>query len=593
MRDTAVGQLSETGEVGSFVFPGQKNVDSHKNPLRVYWESVARMGMQAGEALQYAHDQGIIHRDIKPGNLLLDTGGTLWITDFGLAKSTDQQDLTKTGDLLGTLRYMAPEQFEGQTDKRSDLYSLGLTLYEMLALKPAFDERDRNKLIKQVTTQTPERLRTVDPSIPRDLVTIIHKAIDPDPGHRYQTARELAEDLERFLHDEPIQARRTSLAVRFGRWCKRNPAIAGLTSTIAVLLVVAAVGSAIVANSFRELANQSVKDKQNAQTSETKAKQAQTNAEQAKEQAETQSRELAAMVKLGIEALDEVYLQFARESLATKSELDAADRQFLLNALPFYESFSNQKGTDVETRIALANAAARVGLIQRQLNQHALAIESMRRAVEIWSELSALVPDNLDWQVQRVSTRMELGRSLLQDGRNKDAEPELLRAKDAMEKLLDKPVADRSELRRQLAVCRHELGLIRSLSGQTDEAEKLYKLAIEDLKVLVDAEPEITSYREDLAHALNLLAVLKGGDIQKENFEDPFMEFLTHQEELAQEDPEREDLTLALAVGRRTYANLLKTAGRTSEAEQSFRDEIEQRRRLMTMAPQNPPLSTC
>ena len=122
-----------------------------------YWQGVARIGAQVADALAYAHSQGIFHRDIKPSNLLLDTRGTVWVTDFGLAKVEDQQDLTHTGDILGTLRYMPPEAFEGQHDARGDIYSLGLTLYEMLALRPAFDETDRGRLIRLVTADEPPR----------------------------------------------------------------------------------------------------------------------------------------------------------------------------------------------------------------------------------------------------------------------------------------------------------------------------------------------------------------------------------------------------------------------------------------------------
>ena len=114
--------------------------------------------MQVAGGAGVCHKQGIQHRDIKPSNLLLDIQGTVWVTDFGLAKADDQENLTHTGDILGTLRYMPPEAFEGKTDARSDVYSLGLTLYEMLAFRPAFDEKERNRLIKQVTQEEPARL---------------------------------------------------------------------------------------------------------------------------------------------------------------------------------------------------------------------------------------------------------------------------------------------------------------------------------------------------------------------------------------------------------------------------------------------------
>lgn len=203
-----------------------------------FWQSVAHLGAQVADGLEYAHRQGVLHRDIKPSNLLLDTRGIVWITDFGLAKLEDQQNLTHTGDILGTLRYMPPEAFEGKADARSDVYSLGLTLYELVALRYAFDESDRAKLLRQVTNADVPGLRKLNRAIPRDLETIIHKAIERDPTRRYQTAGDLAADLERFVNDQPIQARRIATWERLWRWAKHNPTVAGLAaSLVAVVLM--------------------------------------------------------------------------------------------------------------------------------------------------------------------------------------------------------------------------------------------------------------------------------------------------------------------------------------------------------------------
>jgi WD40 repeat protein len=205
---------------------------------------VANIGVQVAAALEYAHRQGITHRDIKPSNLLLDTQGIVWVTDFGLAKAEDQQNLTHTGDVLGTLRYMPPEAFEGRSDARSDVYSLGLTLFELLAFRPAFEEKERNRLIKQVTHGEPARLSNVNRSVPRDLETIVHKAIDREPGRRYQSAEDLADDLQRFLAGEPIRARRVGAWRRAVLWARRQPAAAALllvTGVAALALVGVAV----------------------------------------------------------------------------------------------------------------------------------------------------------------------------------------------------------------------------------------------------------------------------------------------------------------------------------------------------------------
>ena len=240
IHDHSSATLSLTATTAKL--PGHQ---SAKGKKPTYWQSVAHIGVQVARALDHAHKQGILHRDIKPSNLLLDLRGTVWVTDFGLAKADDQQNLTHTGDILGTLRYMPPEAFDGRTDARGDLYSLGITLFEMLAMRPAFSERDRNKLIKSVTTDDVPRLDRLNPEVPRDLVTIVHKAVDRDPGRRYASAADLAADLQRFLDDEPIQARRISAGERIGRWCRRNPAMATLTTAVLVLLLAVALVSTI------------------------------------------------------------------------------------------------------------------------------------------------------------------------------------------------------------------------------------------------------------------------------------------------------------------------------------------------------------
>jgi WD40 repeat protein/serine/threonine protein kinase len=218
--------------------PGQSGGSTLSESSSQYWQSVARVGMQVANALEHAASQGILHRDIKPSNLLLDDTGNVWVTDFGLAKAqSDSDDLTNTGDLIGTLRYMAPERFNGQGDLRSDVYSLGLTLYEMLALRPAFDEAERNKLVKRVMHDEPARPRKLNPGVPRDLETVVLKAIARDPAHRYQTSTEMAEDLKRFVEDRPVKARRISNAEKLWRWCRRNPLPATLAAAVALLLV--------------------------------------------------------------------------------------------------------------------------------------------------------------------------------------------------------------------------------------------------------------------------------------------------------------------------------------------------------------------
>jgi eukaryotic-like serine/threonine-protein kinase len=217
-----------------------------------YYRSVARLGVQVAEALAHAHLHGVLHRDIKPANLLLDLEGTIWVTDFGLAKSEGSEELTNPGDIVGTLRYMAPERFQGKADPRSDVYSLGLTLYEMLTLTPAFTASHRVQLIHVILHDEPERPRKHDPRLPRDLETIVLKAIAKNPSDRFATAREMASELGRFCEGRPIRSRRLSTAERLWRWSRRNPALARLTALATALTAILLVGSAATAWKFRE-----------------------------------------------------------------------------------------------------------------------------------------------------------------------------------------------------------------------------------------------------------------------------------------------------------------------------------------------------
>jgi hypothetical protein len=254
---------SGSGSLTDVHLPGQADGSSLSEAGWQYWHSVARIGIQVADALAYASSQGILHRDIKPSNLLLDTRGTVWVADFGLAKAeTDHDDVTHTGDIVGTLRYMAPERFQGKADVRSDLYALGLTLYELLTLRPVFDEADRNKLIAQVLHDQPPQPRKVNPAVPRDLETIVLKATARDPAQRYQTATEMAEDLQRFLDDRPIKARRLGLVQRFWRWARRNPWVAGLGAAVLGLLIAGSIVSVVAAiriNAARDEADRNAK----------------------------------------------------------------------------------------------------------------------------------------------------------------------------------------------------------------------------------------------------------------------------------------------------------------------------------------------
>jgi serine/threonine protein kinase/WD40 repeat protein len=233
-----------------------------------YYRRVAQIALQVADALAYAHAQGVLHRDIKPANLLLDLQGTVWLTDFGLAKESESGELTGTGDLVGTLRFMPPERLAGKSLAEGDIYGLGLTLYEMLTLRPAYRESDVGQLASRLANSTPFAPRQIEPTIPKDLETIVLKCTARAPEDRYRRADQLAEDLRRFLSDRPILARRFGPAERSWRWCRRNPLVAGLSAALLVVLASLAVFGNLSARQFRGKHDEAVKNLQRAVTAE-------------------------------------------------------------------------------------------------------------------------------------------------------------------------------------------------------------------------------------------------------------------------------------------------------------------------------------
>lgn len=353
------------------------------------FENIADIGIQAANALQYAHDHDTLHRDIKPGNLLLDRDGVLWVADFGLAKAIEGDDLTQTGKIVGTLRYMAPEQFKGRADARSDIFGLGLTLYELLTRKPARPESDRSQLIASATNSVLTSPRKLNPDIPLDLETIVLKAAAREPSHRYQSAGELADDLQRYLADEPIHARRVRFPERAWRWSRRNPLVASLTGAIASLCLLVMVTLAY----------------------------AQHTANVGKAQAEESA-------KLAQEALDAVFDRFAPpRSLAPTDLTDPESRgatpivvhstmsqgtaEALKSLIDHYEVLAAQDNHQPEINYKIADAFGRIGDVYQRVGRHDLAIEKYKVALARFAKLEdSQSTENL---LEQAAIRNEMG----------------------------------------------------------------------------------------------------------------------------------------------------------------------------------------
>jgi serine/threonine protein kinase/tetratricopeptide (TPR) repeat protein len=447
----------------SLRLPGQTGQGAPADSGRHYYLSVARIGIQVAEALEYANTQGIIHRDIKPSNLLLDNQGTVWVTDFGLAKAlADGENLTHTGDIVGTLRYMAPERFTGQADARGDIYSLGLTLYELLVQQPAFAETDRNRLIHQVTHQEPAPPRRLNPDLPRDLETIVLKAIEREPHRRYATAAALSTDLKRFVEDKPIGARRVSTGERLWRWCRRNPALASLTAGIALLLVVLAVGASLTAAHFRRLAGQEHEAREKADAAFLTAEKArESEARQCKEavaareaaevsekkEAEQRGKAVAAQrlaeknFQEARQAIEELLTRVSEGRLKDLPGMQPVRRELLESALTYYQRFVDRHGDDPALKKDLADAYTRVARILADIGSRKEALQTFDRALRIRTELQRRDPTSKKPNLDLVAHHRAVGNLHL---RMRDADAALKSLQSAYDVLLAFSPQDRT-----------------------------------------------------------------------------------------------------------------------------------------------------
>jgi serine/threonine protein kinase len=310
-----------------------------------FYRTIAKLVAQAAEALEYAHENGIVHRDIKPANLLVDARGNLWVTDFGLAQVQADASLTQTGDLLGTLRYMSPEQAggpRGLIDHRTDVYSLGATLYELLTLKPIFDGTDRRTLLHQIMHEEPKSPRAIDRSIPLDLETIVLKAIGKHPADRYATSRDFADDLNRYLRDEPIKARRATVVQRVRKWLRRHPSVPAAAVVLLFAITAVSIGSALLIRGEQKKTHDALDGERR------------------------RAKEAEDRLRLARRSVDDI-LQTTEQELGDNPMTQGLRKKILEWALGYYQEFLQQGSDDPEFQADLAATRDRIEKILADL----------------------------------------------------------------------------------------------------------------------------------------------------------------------------------------------------------------------------------
>jgi serine/threonine protein kinase/Flp pilus assembly protein TadD len=490
-----------------------------------YCRSVARIGVQVGEALAYAHSQGILHRDIKPSNLLLDSAGTVWVTDFGLAKADSSADLTHTGDLVGTLRYVAPERLAGQSDARSDVFSLGLTLYELLTFRPAYDEKTQGRLVQQVTAAEPPSPRRLDRRIPSDLNTIIQKAIAKEPKGRYATGSELSRDLQRFLEDRPIEARRTSRLELIWRWCRRNPALAGLTSAFFAALLI---GLGAVLWQWR--------------LTEKQRQQAEANFQKARD------------------AVDECFTTVTTNPVLQEPGMEAARQVLFQAALKYYQDFLNQRADDAGTQADLARAYYRLGYITDRIGSKSEARTAYEQACALFEKLADSEPTNDRFRVELAQCYQCLGELQGLTGHTDQAEAELLKALTVREELAaaHPNVAD---YQNDLAGTHQSLGTIYRTTSCPSKAEDSYRRALTIRGQVVSGFPAQSDYRKALARDYSELSRLYGASSRPIEAGAALRKAITTLEELTRDYPDVSDYQDSLASNYNALGSFLLNSG--------------------------------
>jgi len=375
-----------------------------------YWQEVARIGYDVADALQHAVDQGVLHRDVKPGNLLFDRHGKVWVTDFGLAQALNADETKASQSIAGTLNYISPEGFLGNYGPQGDIYSLGLSRYELLTLEPAYKETLASKVCERIAKRSfpPPRPREIDPTIPRDLEAIVLKAISHVQDARYRSALDLANDLKHYRRNYPISARRSSLLQQSWLWCRRNKTHTALGGVIGMLLLLV---STVMACTYLQ------------------ARQSNQEIRLALDQATSERQRSRATLNVAVSALDNIYQSLSPDQLNSTGESPQAGSfesnitttvvaqpvlsddtaKVLEGLLPFYGRLAEESGDrqSIDERVVMA--LGRLGDVHRVLGQYQQAHERYHLALDTLGRLREENPNSSVWNIETARIENRLG----------------------------------------------------------------------------------------------------------------------------------------------------------------------------------------
>ncbi|MHC4138025.1 MAG: serine/threonine-protein kinase, partial [Planctomycetota bacterium] len=510
-----------------------------------FCRAVANLGIQAAEALDHAHESGVIHRDIKPPNLIVDGKGHLWITDFGLASTRNDTGLTMTGDIVGTLRYMSPEQVLAKrvpVDHRTDIYSLSITLYELLTLKQAFPGDDPRAVMQEIALKEPTKPRALNPATPPALETVLLKAMSKDPADRYATARELADDLRRFLEDRPIHARRPGLVKRAVQWGRRHRAVVWSATAVLLLTAIGLAVSTVLIERQRRIAV--------ARADEAKTEHARAELNFAKAR----------------EAVDSMLARVSDE-LSDYPHMHHLQKELMERALQLYLDLLDYQGDEPELRADAARTYRRVGVIYKWLARDAESRRAHEQAVALFRALADEFPDDPRYRFEVASSLWYLHQLLVEPERAA-AESALRRAVRMLEGLL---VADPSDVayRSWLATC-HLSSFELLEDRRPDEADAALRRALE---LAGDRVALDSAHAEDQVRLVGTLQGLSWRLIELSRVTEAataWRRSLAMIEEISSETERSRDLRQKYAEGWFGLGTTFRNAGQYEDAETAY-----------------------
>lgn len=560
-----------------------------------FLRSAAKLAADAADALQHAHEAGVVHRDIKPSNLLIDDNGKVWVTDFGLARMQSDLSVTATGDIIGTVRYMSPEQARGQADRvdgRADVYALGATLYELVTLRPVLEGDDRLSMLEQLERCEPEPPTNFNSAIPVDLQNIILKSLEKDPNHRYESAGELRDDLQRFLDGRSTIARPPRTIDRVIKWARRRQrAVAVAAASLAVVSLVSLVSALLVNSARTELASALAESESHRQRAEHLLDQAR-----------------GVLDRFGSDLSDQ---------LAPVPGTELVRSRALQDTLKYYREFVAESTADPRLGFDCAQTLVRAGAVAERLGQASEAGKLYAEAATKLRDLAEVDPDNLEvtaWLARALTNegallassdatsakrrlaeaivirRDLLGKSPGDPERMADlaavlsdaaaiAGGDLVKARSQLNEAIgllqsaSELSEDSATLTRRLAIARNALAsLLRDINPDVAIAQS--SEAVELLSVLVSAEPTVDAYRADYAMALSNRGALAADREEWEAAIDSYSTTVKQLAVLAHRAPLKPRHRSELAVALASEGTALAAAGRFFEAGRAF-DQAE------------------